>query len=78
MPWLAVSKNGQECICSDRLSRKDASEFLIPGFLNERENHMHGYWYSRDGGEIIILPKGSIRKLIGRDLTWNDEPVKLQ
>ena len=24
------------------------------------------------------LPKGSIKKLIGRELTWEDEPVKLE
>lgn len=26
----------------------------------------------------IILPRGSIKKLIGRELTWKDEPVKLK
>lgn len=26
---------------------------------------------------IVILPKGSIQKLIGRELTWNDEPYIL-
>lgn len=25
----------------------------------------------------IGLPKGSIQKLIGRELTWEDDPVKL-
>ena len=32
-------------------------------------------------GEIstygVILPKGSIYKLIGKNLTWRDEPVKI-
>lgn len=23
-----------------------------------------------------IIPKGTIKKLIGRDLTWQDEPVE--
>lgn len=32
------------------------------------------YSYSR----YLTLPKGSIKKLIGRDLTWNDEPVELK
>ena len=27
--------------------------------------------------EQIKLPKGSIEKLIGRKLTWKDEPVKI-
>lgn len=26
----------------------------------------------------VELPKGSIKKLIGRDLTWEDEPVELK
>ena len=34
-------------------------------------------WYSSVGNYMIKLPKGSIRKLIGRDLTWDDEPVEL-
>ena len=28
--------------------------------------------------DIIELPKGSIKKLIGRELSWSDEPVKLE
>ena len=27
---------------------------------------------------FICLPKGSIKKLIGRELTWSDEPVELK
>lgn len=30
------------------------------------------------GGSYNIIPKGSIQKLIGRSLTWNDEPVELK
>ena len=26
----------------------------------------------------LVLPKGSIKKLIGRDLTWSDEPFELK
>ena len=26
----------------------------------------------------LVLPKGSIKKLIGRDLTWEDNPVELK
>ncbi len=32
-------------------------------------------WDSSD--DYIILPKGSIAKLIGRELTWEDEPVEI-
>lgn len=27
---------------------------------------------------FIILPKGSIKKLIGRELDWSNEPVELK
>ena len=29
------------------------------------------------GGNFIYLPKGSIEKLTGKKLTWNDEPIKI-
>ena len=35
------------------------------------------YWYAGDE-HFVELPKGSIKKLIGRKLTWEDEPVKLK
>ena len=28
--------------------------------------------------DIVSLPKGSIKKLIGRDLSYDDEPVELK
>lgn len=28
--------------------------------------------------QMLNLPKGSIKKLIGRELNWNDEPVELK
>jgi hypothetical protein len=33
------------------------------------------YWI---GYSIFHLPKGSIKKLIGRELSWSDEPVELK
>ena len=71
MAWVAVDKSGIEGIYDN---------------MPERNNDM---WedidYYRVFGEIeferetgIILPKGAIKKLIGRDLTWEDEPVELK
>lgn len=37
----------------------------------------NSYWVE-DFTDDIYLPKGTIKKLIGRDLTWNDEPVELK
>lgn len=33
------------------------------------------YWI---GYSIVHLPHGSIKKLIGRELSWSDEPVELK
>ena len=35
-------------------------------------------WGNYIGGYGIKIPKGSIKALIGRELTWNDEPVELK
>jgi hypothetical protein len=35
------------------------------------------FWVE-DIADDIYLPKGTIKKLIGRDLTWSDEPVELK
>lgn len=32
----------------------------------------------RTNSECVELPHGSIKKLIGRELSWNDEPVELK
>ena len=38
-----------------------------------------GGWYLKSSKENgVSLPKGSIKALIGRELSWNDEPVKLK
>lgn len=39
----------------------------------------HNYWLPQDryGAYGLQLPKGSIKKLIGRELTCEDEPVEL-
>lgn len=37
------------------------------------------YWMQGNGScNELELPKGSIKKLIGRELTWEDDPVKLE
>ena len=68
MAWVAVHKNGEEGIFANKPSRGVKLE----------------WWYDevKDGGIIydteISLPKGSIKKLIGRDLDWSNEPVELK
>lgn len=77
MAWVAVDKFGKEGIFAFRPFRTDPNRSLYK--LWEPE-----YWSDEDVSDYgnedtgISLPKGSIKKLIGRDLTWNDEPVELK
>lgn len=62
MAWLAVNKNKEEIIYYGKPER----------------NNIDGFWYDFhfiDSG--IPLPKGTIKKLINKDLTWEDEPVEI-
>jgi hypothetical protein len=36
-------------------------------------------WENTDGETctLISVPKGTIKKLIGREMTWEDEPIDL-
>ena len=60
MAWLAVDKNGYENISNNKPFRTGAIG------LNSWDNDE----------QLVELPKGSIKRLIGRELTWDDEPVE--
>jgi hypothetical protein len=61
MAWLAVDKDGSEIIYTHKPKRA--------GTLN--------YWIAlQSSAKLVDLPKGSIKRLIGRELTWDDEPVE--
>lgn len=77
MAWVAVHKNGNESIFAFRPFRTDPNKSIYK--LWEPE-----YWTDEGVGRYgnddtdINLPKGTIKKLIGRDLTWEDNPVELK
>lgn len=64
MAWVAVDKDSTECIYEFGPVR---SKIYDGKFVPLFENSM---W--------LTLPKGSIKKLIGRDLTWEDKPIELK
>lgn len=68
MVWLVVDKSGEE--------------YIFVGNKPERlENHLiNSYeWFPKDKlDKWAELPQGTIEELIGRKLTWEDEPVKLK
>lgn len=37
-----------------------------------------GFYPSEMSNNCVELPSGTIKKLTGRDLTWDDEPVELK
>ena len=61
MPYLVVDKIGIEVIFQDKPSRV-ANTWCVDGFGIE---------------DRVYLSDGTIKKLIGRDLTWEDEPVEI-
>ena len=67
MAWVAVDKDGTEWICEDKPLREPLFD---DGYTFDSA------WVA--GSDQVQLPKGSIFKLIGRELTWNDNPVELK
>jgi hypothetical protein len=60
--WLAVDNEGTEIIFQSKPKRGRFFNLWVP--KEDRE------------GFSITVPKGTIKKLIGRGLTWDDEPVE--
>lgn len=74
--WVAVNRDGQELICCcNKLFRIYDK---IWSTLKEEEIDTYPYesWGNPDDS-IIYLPKGSIEKLIGIKLTWENEPINI-
>ena len=59
--WLCVDENGAEKMFSNKNPYGD-------GPMRGRKTWQHKY------ATLIYLPTGTIEKLIGYDLTWDDEP----
>ena len=90
MAWLAVDKDGTNAVFRRKPKRvkttnkwNDSIEkFVCEGRIYPSND---GYEYHESYGSLqtikqttkSILPKGSIEKLIGKTLTWADEPYKM-
>lgn len=68
MAWLAIDRECKEWIFSNKPQRLSSKGEWIDEVFED---------YIRFITDIE-LPKGTIKKLIGRDLTWQDEPVELK
>lgn len=77
MSQVAVNKDGTEVI----------GEYLIRGtnsWIYPVEKLSYKDWFDFSAGTewteedlSIKLPKGSIKKLTGKDITWDNEPIEL-
>lgn len=66
MAWLAVDKNGTEKIFNYKpVKLATFPDIWSPNYIPGVECY------------YIKLPKGSIRRLINKDITWNDEPIRI-
>jgi len=62
MAWVAVDQDGDEYIYSKEPRRRtNRTYWIVEG----------------NGANMIQLPSGTIEKLTGRTITWDDEPVEL-
>lgn len=43
----------------------------------EEPSRKYSFWKMQLSDVCIQLPSGSIQKLIGRELTWEDSPVEI-
>ena len=72
MAYLAVQSWGDEVMFHNCPTRKE----------NKYWQDDEVYWEIRGlttcaQDYSIVLPKGTIKKLTGRDMTWEDEPINL-
>lgn len=64
MAWLAVDKDGQEAIYQEKPVRND--------------DYWEPFRCCLSDTDYVYVPKGTIAKLIGKDLTWDDASVELR
>lgn len=75
MAWVAVDKF---CVGVEN------SEYIHSTKPIRIKDEFGEYWGNDGTYEIaceyscVELPKGTIKKLIGRDMTWEDEPIELK
>lgn len=92
MAWLAVDRDGTEKIFGSPPSRRNWVQSVAFGIVNafkvrnaytkNQFNKWAAHWSTDENDPLpegaIVLPKGSVKKLIGKELTWEDEPVELK
>lgn len=74
MAWVATDAYSNEYIFQNK-PKKDGNWWVDPIYESlDGQGRISAYHHNSD----IQLPKGSIKKLIDRDLTFEDNPVELK
>ena len=74
MAWVCVGYKGEEFVFNYKPKRETYERVFL---FDDNDKIAHEWIDSKHAG-CITLPKGSIKKLIGRELSWSDEPVELK
>jgi len=74
MAWVAVDEDGSEFMYDVKPIVNNKV------YTNVEHTELEKMWILDNpyDDNYIRLPKGSIEKLIGKKLTWEDEPVELK
>jgi len=61
MAWLAVDMDGTEYIYAEKPQR------------------LTDIWQASDAYDdsLVLLPSGSVEKLVGKKMTWDNEPIEV-
>ena len=74
MAWVCVGYSGKELVFVNKPHRRiSKNEF----FFDENGIYKHEQVDDKYCSHIN-LPRGSIKRLIGKDLSWDNEPVELK
>ena len=84
--WVAVDKDGTEKISNSVFIRRYGQISVLWGLIRvnypKNKNKKWANAWSNDTSDPlpfygVEVPKGTIEKIIGRKLTWKDEPVEI-
>lgn len=64
--WMTVDKDGTERVCAIKPNRDWARRYWVG--IDPDDG---------DYRDCVAMPTGSIERLLGRKLTWGDEPVEI-
>ena len=86
MAWVAVDNDGTEKLSASPMWRRGKHISilfgLVHGFYSKNKSKSWANMWSTNEYDVlpfngVVLPRGSVERLIGRRLTWRDEPVEI-